>query len=165
MPETPSFDPEAHFNSHMSGKTIRDHGILLSLSSYVPEKKEKLRARGRTRVVPPETVNGDAVSFQSLERLRALSASYLSDLLGSLSGKARAVALYTADLTGALICVQGVTCCVVEERKHSVVVMRNDNRLLLLPKKGLRFTIRVGETEFLIFGEGLKSNRFLKGHR
>lgn len=105
----------------------------------------------------------DRFSYEDFKTVNQMHTEYLRELKGALSPKAFLDILYRAELTGAQIRIAGKVGIVVEERKNSLSVIFEGNKVKIYPKKVWDFQLIFDGAQYFFFSEALKKGRSLRG--
>ena len=152
-----NFDAESHFNSKLRRGTIRDQGTIISFASKPFNSKIKTQEKGLKKI------KKEKFRYNEFMPINIIHTEYIKELKGNLHPDAFMDVLYKAELTGAKVRINGKEGFVIEERKNSMCVIFEDDKVNIFPKNVWDFVYTFENIDYFFYSENLKKNRFLKG--
>lgn len=147
------FSAESHFESKIKRGSIRNQSTVIRFTPQPFEPNKHTTVKGLRRICC------DRFSFTDFEKINEMHTEYLRRLKGSCTPQAFLDVLYKAELTGTRIKIDKKEGFIVEERRNSIFVIFESNKIKIYPKKVWDFILMFDGVEYMFICESLKKNR------
>lgn len=148
-----NFSAEAHYESKIRQGSIKNQSAVIRFDSQVFEPKKSTVEKGLRRICK------DQFKFEDFFEINQLHNNYLHQIKELSGAKKFLENILKAELTGAKIKIANKTGFVVEERKNSLIVIFEDNRTRIFPKKSWDFILFFDGIQYKFYSSRLKKNR------
>lgn len=150
-----NFSAEAHFESKIKQGSIKNQSSVIRFENQLFEPKKTTVEKGLKRICK------DQFKYSDFLEINQLHSEYLHKIKEISGNKGFLDNVLKAELTGAKIKISNKIGFVVEERKNSLVVIFEDDRTKIFPKKVWDFILMFDKSEYKFFSKKLKKSRII----
>lgn len=150
------FDVETHFESKIGKNNLCSQGRVINFQPAPFCSTRKPIEKGIKRIIK------EKFKYEEFKIINELHNDYIRELKGNQHPNAFNDILYKSELTGAKIRINGKFGFVIEERKNSLTVIFEGDKIKIFPKAVWNFVYSFDGVDYMFFTSNMKKNRFLK---